>query len=429
MNKRKQALGAFLIIIGLFAAVAASATTIAAASSSRNHVQSAIDSAATGDIVVVPTGSSVWTSEVSIPNGKRITLKGAGIGSTVISRTSFGLVINMNGSGSRVTGIEFVEGQILVNGVGWRIDHCKISTAAFQDGITVLPASVAGSLHPTGVIDHCEMVRCRILVMGGWYDNMSWGNARWHEALGLGTDYFVFIEDNLHNLGGVANAVDSNLGGRYVFRHNTVNDGWIEAHSIQGTHRATRCWEIYNNTISRISATQWFPPFRIRGGTGVIFNNTITGDWSAYGGYNVMLDNIRSCNSKGVGGIADGTSPWDGNTLPIEIYQGYPARDQIGRSTDQWLWTDANPYPPQALDPAYFWNNKKGATEYGAVLYQDCGRQAIHIVKNRDYYEGTPKPGYTPYTYPHPLIQWWDGNGDGDGMSAPAAPTGLRIQS
>jgi len=428
MHERKLAPMRLLVILGLFAAVSASTATITSVSSSQIHVQAAVNSAVTGDVVAVPAGISVWTSNVSIPNGKRITLMGAGIGATVIRRTSFGVVIHMNASGSRITGFELEEGQILVYGAGWRIDHCKISTAAFQDGINALPSYVVGSLHPTGVIDHCEMVRCRILVDGGWYDNMSWGNARWYEALDLGTDYFVFIEDNVHNLGGVANAVDSNLGGRFVFRHNIVNDGWIEAHSIQGTHRATRCWEIYSNTINRISATTWFPPFRIRGGTGVIYDNTITGNWDAYGGYNIMLDNIRSCNSKGDGGIADGTSPWDGNTLPTATYQGWPARDQIGRSTDQWLWTDANPYPKQALDPAYFWNNKKGATEYGVVLYGDCGRQAIHIVKNRDYYEGTPKPGYTPYTYPHPLIQEWDNNGGG-GLPAPAAPSGLRIQN
>jgi hypothetical protein len=33
-----------------------------------------------------------------------------------------------------------------------------------------------------------------------------------------------------------------------------------------------------------------------------------------------------------------------------------------------------------------------------------CAETANHIKKNRDYYEDIPKPGYTPYAYPHPLI-------------------------
>ena len=28
-----------------------------------------------------------------------------------------------------------------------------------------------------------------------------------------------------------------------------------------------------------------------------------------------------------------------------------------------------------------------------------------HIQENRDFYNDTPRPGYTPYVYPHPLTQ------------------------
>lgn len=375
--------------------------TIYADSASQAHVQAAIDEASDLDTVIVPAGTPTWTTDIDIPSEKSILLQGNGIGSTIISMSSFGTAIYCANNSSRITGFELNECAIIMEGRGWRIDHCEVSTSSFVDGISIRPPYSVGSLHPTGVIDNCVLGQCRILVMGGWYDDMSWGNDRWYEELGLGTSNFVFIEDNVHNLGGIANAVDANVGGRYVFRHNEVNEGWIEAHSIQGTHRATRCWEIYSNTLTRTSGSPWYPPFRIRGGTGVIYDNTIVGSsWPVYG---IMLDNIRSCNDLGAGGLADGSSPWDGNTAPTGTYQGWPARDQIGRSTDESLWVYGGSIPAQTGSPAYFWDNYYGATNIDGVLYEDCGRQAIHIVEGRDYHDRTEMPGYTPYTYPHPL--------------------------
>ena len=64
--------------------------------------------------------------------------------------------------------------------------------------------------------------------------------------------------------------------GRYVFRHNTVTDMYLEAHSIQGTVRACRKWEIYENTITKANFDVYRPMF-LRGGTGVVFNNTVKG--------------------------------------------------------------------------------------------------------------------------------------------------------
>jgi len=47
------------------------------------------------------------------------------------------------------------------------------------------------------------------------------------------------------------------------------------------------------------------------------------------------------------------------------------------------------------------WND----TEYlpGQALVQDAGYVHQNIQPNRDYFMEA-KPGYTPYTYPHPLV-------------------------
>ena len=47
-------------------------------------VQRKINDAADGDIVTLPAGTKTWTTGVTIPKSKAITLQGSGIGSTII---------------------------------------------------------------------------------------------------------------------------------------------------------------------------------------------------------------------------------------------------------------------------------------------------------------------------------------------------------
>ncbi|MFN2270197.1 MAG: hypothetical protein ACK2US_05125, partial [Anaerolineae bacterium] len=91
--------------------VAASAGSIVyAASCSQGDVQSAIDAASDGDLVMVPAGACTWTTPpgndevpaVSI-DGKGITLQGAGTGQTVITDATG---TGWNNSLIRVDGVE-----------------------------------------------------------------------------------------------------------------------------------------------------------------------------------------------------------------------------------------------------------------------------------------------------------------------------------
>ncbi len=378
---------------------------ILARSTSFEDVQAAVDSAESGDIVRILRGSSTWTSRLEIPDDKKITLSGSGQEATVISSDTSepGSLINMGSSGSRVTNMGFKLANdngngITVRGEGWRIDHCQFDNNIENiiEGVSARGYSSDGGC-PVGLVDHCEFNNTRALVVG---DASLMANGIWAEPLGLGTNNAVFIEDCIFNYTQFSNAIDANYGGRYVFRYNIINDAYIEAHSLQGTHRATRSWEIYENTINQVERAMW-APFFLRGGTGVVFDNTITGSWSS--GPSIVVDNRRTFEALGDGGLADGTSPWDGN----EDSTGYPARDQIGRSTDEWLWTDENPYPPQERDPFYQWNNTCEGSNIEVYVHNNCG---AHIQENRDYYNNLEKPGYTPYTYPHPLIEEWEGN-------------------
>ncbi len=413
-------LALIVISISCMFTSSAGASIINAASCSQSHVQAAINTAVSGDTVNVPAGSCTWSDVVSIPSAKKLVLKGAGIDSTIITGNTGGAVLDMSKSGARVTGFTLKQGAIKVDGSGWRIDNCKFQASYWSDGVQAASYDTVNGAHPVGVIDHCIFNNTRVVVTGTNYmlnENGTQHNF-WIQPLGLGTNNAVFVEDCVFN--GVAdsiNVIDSNYGGRYVFRYNTVNDMYVEAHSVQGNNRAVRSWEIYNNTFNQVSRAMWVPIF-LRGGTGVVFNNTLTGTWGTSG---IALDNVRSCENRETSGLCNGSSPWDGNQSG---QAGYPCRDQIGRSTDSRLWTASSPYPPQALDPAYAWNNKHGANNV-PFFQHGCAASAAHIQPGRDYFNNTVRPGYTPYTYPHPLTQGGVTPPPGEGSLSP--PSNFRV--
>ena len=474
-NIYKYLLVSLAVFFGvLFFAESSLATTINANSCSNTDVQTAIDSSISGDTVVVPSGSCTWGASVSF-SGKKITLKGAGIGNTIIS---FGAitVFNLGTSGSRVTGFELNGTStsgigVSVAATGWRVDHCEFDfRSASGKGVGVL-ASNTNLYYPawelSGLVDNCVFYDARNVSSGSAVPGAGTGAfAIWSAPTDLGGPSAVYFEDNTFYLERSGNIMDGNYGGVYVFRYNTVQKGEhsgsvVEAHSLQCSCRGTKKWEIYRNNIH--SAGSW-TPFFLRGGTGVIFDNAITGSWSQPG---ILVDNVRSTNNWGPG-LCDGTCAWDGND-PVEG-NGWPCRDQIGRGADSSPWPSSAPYPSQPLEPVYAYGNAPSTIRIKVV-----NNSGLHIKSNRDYYDYTASfdgtsgagvgtlanrpatctpgvgywatdqgnwnqtPGgeqgvlykctapdtwtayYTPYTYPHPL------RAEAADTTPPAPPTGVTI--
>ena len=149
--------------------------------------------------------------------------------------------------------------------------------------------------------------------------------------------------------------------------HNNLEMAMVDMHGTAGAVGA-RWWEIYENTFYVVPNGNQDKYIGVRAGSGVIFYNHVTG--SANGG----------------GGFID----------LIEEDPGYPALYQIGRGRNQ------------ELDPAYVWGNDTSMA---------VGSSSANVQANRDYYL-SPKPGYTPYQYPHPMAA---------GETAPRSPTNFRI--
>ena len=404
MKRSLRKLVSYLVMV-LMGTVLLHGETITANSVSQTDVQAAINAAQDGDTVMVPAGTATWTSNVAIPADRNITVRGAGMDSTVISGTG---AFNISGP-CRVSAFGFVHDTdfISASGRGWRIDHCRFTNTGSHCERGVGCFGQYGENYPRGVIDHCEFINSRVLVIGA-QDLV--GAPIWAEPLGLGTDNAVFVEDCIFVSTDVfCNAVDANYGGRYVFRYNTVTDTYIEAHSCNsdGNNRATRSWEIYENIIQAMNRNVW-TPFLMRGGTGVIFNNTVTG--SRWSNQTIAMDNDRSCFDSGG---CNGSHPKDGNEEP----NGYPCRDQIGRSTDAFEYQKDGNWPSQALDPAYIWNNVSDSGPL-TVTETNCTDSRVHLQEGRDYYVGVERPGYRPFTYPHPLVS--GSAGEDDEISPPS---------
>jgi hypothetical protein len=408
------------MIIAVFASVliltahVVLAKVVECTSLQQSVVQAAVNTCVDGDTVLLPEGNATWTTlssgapSVSVI-GKAITIIGAGIDKTVITGATGTawldvpiLIDNAKNGLARLSGMTFKGtspdfGVIYIDRTPtFRIDNCK-----FQDigkrGITARSS--------LGVIDHCSFlgaINGGINVIGA----SDGGDAKWKEPLSLGSSNAVYVEDCIFDFGHSANdgAIDCYAGGSYVFRHNTVVNMEMGSHGLDSVAntRSTFSVEIYDNTYTADMSV--FRAIYLRGGTGVVFNNTFSSNYQIA----LQVANYRTCLPYSWG-LCDGANPLDGNQPGM---QGYPCRDQIGRATNQ------------TLQPFYEWNNTKNGTNVNVSVYIHSGcsnpSPLDHIKENRDYYNDTPRPGYTPYTYPHPLAAV--------SSAQPSPPVHLRIK-
>jgi hypothetical protein len=192
----------------------------------------------------------------------------------------------------------------------WRIDHLRIRatrTCAMQ-------VYASG-----GVIDHntFELVGW-IFGIYGFNGGLPYGDAAWADATDLGKgDKAFFIEDNVFTaIGASTHALDGWLGQRVVIRHNTFKNTYVGNHGTEssGRLRGARSFEIYENTMTLTAdPVGWFA-MSFRSGTGVIFNNTLTGRFKR----GMQVDNYRDWARFPTWGIATGESPFDKNDVDQE---------------------------------------------------------------------------------------------------------------
>lgn len=410
-------LGILVGVMLLLTAEPLFAATITATSCSSAHVGDAVNQAVNGDTVLIPAGRCTWTKNLKI-TGKYFTLQGAGIDKTIVvdgvSKASYPNIPqviwwnSIAGGLSRLSGITF-EGGTITDGNNKGMVAFEGSSHSFRiDHTKFIPTRTAGLIvrgNLWGVIDHSTFDMSARNGYGLFVHGEGYGDKAWAEGATLGTERNVFVEDNLftqdRTKGHYYTAIDGWTGHRLVVRKNRFEAVKVANHGTEtsGRWRSARQYEYYNNTWvwnMYTSATPTVPRnaypalIGIRGGTGVIYNNTATitnGSVSNVADFNYL----RTTNSY---------SPW-GKCQNSWDLSAIRCLDQPGVGQGQ-LISGATPtpvgWPQEVNDPVYVWNNQINGVSRGAVSRSlsvvQVGRDVLH----------QPKPGYKPYVYPHPLV-------------------------
>lgn len=380
-----------------------------------DDVAECVSSASAGDTINVVAGDGFadWgANSVTIPGDKPLIIVGPGSANLTINLTAtvdyYGAIVILPSATqtTQISGFRFVSPldrknrAIQAQGQGWRIHHNTYesieSSGSTTTGMFVFASGVNTSIQPYGLVDNNTVISGKVVVYGGGsFTNQS---RCWMDPLELGSGSAVYIEDNTFTSAAGSTykrmAVDSEYGGKYVFRYNTITNCDTMIHGLQADDdRGGRKWEIYGNSFSNTfySASVMTNP---KAGTGVIFyNQDISPNVSNQFTYTIEIMHERETADESrfpTAGPCDGSSPWDGNTQT----NGYVCRDQVGTGIDASLWNgDASdkptfPAPAQTMVPAYFWVNKlKNGTYPIAHVYGSAGTN--HIQPDRDYYDYT----------------------------------------
>ena len=372
-----------IIIISTLMFTHANAATITAKSCSQTNVQAAIASANNGDTVIVPAGDCTWDS---IKLTKGINLTGAGIDATVISSSGRAITLDVDsGTAPRLTGFTFSGGKATLGIVsvsgnvnGWRIDNNRFTGQESRCLTITDTESAAPSVGIAGLIDNNRFEDWGVQAILIRPSNTH-AEELWKTETKLGSPDAVYIEDNsFDNTGNIEPALDNEYGAKTVFRHNELIDSWVLNHGLEW-RRGTLKMEVYENTFSQTKSWTSTSVIVFRGGTGVVFNNTITGKW-----WHPLM--IRDYCSSGTSGCNTKVYPKGCNS--------YPCIDQVGRTHDQ------------KLEPLYQWGNTINGTPVKMYVFNPSKERAFNtndaIKEDRDFYNAS-HPNYTPYTYPHPL--------------------------
>ncbi len=387
-----------------------------------------IDAASDGDTINVPEGAYLFIAEKSF--SKNLRFIGAGQRKTyfVFSLMTMNYMFRWtmsNTNFSEISGITFMNRyyNMTTNYSVWmrlagstnnfRIHHCDF---IFGGGHGIF---IWGAIY--GVIDHCYFYNAGnscIDIYNGGRGNETWGDLNnYLDGLNpdgvwpLGDSHAVYIED-CEFYGDAYKktaAVDGSNGARYVFRHNYMESygnsyPFVDAHGNYEQDRSNYSAEIYDNEfVSRYSV---YYGLYIRGGTGVIFNNTFSGLVISLP---INFTDYRSFYTK-----AQFAQQYPGGHV---LYPNWTdLADEVGVNHCPDLTQPQNDYcdnvypAPDQVYNFYVWNNfmngvellDRGITNDPFFVRRNKGLDYYHIQRDRDFFLGE-MPGYTPYTYPHPL--------------------------
>jgi hypothetical protein len=376
-------------------AVDGEGNTIVADSASQTDVAAAISAASAGDTVVVPAGSATWTN-LSIT--KAVWLQGSGQGVTNITLSNCSATKQAAGR-IIISDFSFSKSGGGNGSKAWTFSGSwpTAEPIVFERNAVSISGSGFISINTPGgvVIANCGFV-------GGWDDSFiqpkqPTDTASWTTNSTYGADdsdgkINTYVE-GCDFYGGTNQGIDADDGSRVVYRYNRLTYSSFNSHGWATSGVGVRHYEIYNNDF-RYPSFSGSPPSTdvtnqgwhiwLRGGAGVIYSNSfqnITSGW--WGNRAEVLFSVRGAeDNRPQGTCANVSYP-----VPRQIGQGY---ENGSYSTDKiWLYSNTGTMVTAA---GWNWGNPCGLT------FSDFWQAG------RDYeLDNGAKPGYTAFTYPHPL--------------------------
>lgn len=364
-----------------------------AASCSNTDVQTAINNAADGATVLIPAGTCAWAAPIHL-GSRSIALSGSGELATHITLTPRGgyqcagiCVDAVKGKPFRITNL-WMDGPqgsdyaVVIHGEvdNVRIDHCRFTGQAHN---SIKPE---GSIY--GVVDHCQFLDAsqEVISIRDWPKDVSGWTVPTRELLGAAAA--LFVEDcSFESTGGMhSHTLTGACGSRYVYRHNLARRPTYSDVDLHGfcfdTCTSGRLFEVYENTFVGLNnGYNW--TLNLRGGEGVVFNNTFTNEGGSFPGL-IHLQDYRAHSD-----------------CPAVTPQSCSLVDPDTPST--WEMPDRPCF--YQVHNTFIWGNvHNGVASFPAVKPED----ARHIVEDRDFFLRAPSRGldgfdYVPYVYPHPL--------------------------
>jgi hypothetical protein len=418
----------FLVLLwcGSAAAFSKNGNGTISTNGSAGDVQAAITAASAGSVVLIPSGQFSWTSQVVVKTD--VSVQGAGAGNTTITDADDNLpfagmlaIANPTPFACSVSGITF-NGNSLHAGNTFLVQ--VLTPALIHDNAFLSNGGLLDQMRFVcngGVVWNCTFYDYDGNEEGITFQNSAGG------ANGVSPDWTTGSTLGILDASGTLNtyiedctfvdmalqAMDLSDNSRVVVRHCTFNNSSIVSHGLDTGPYGTRQWEIYeNNFVFTSSGTtpaggtyplgmNWW--FYVRGGTGVIWGNVmpdlVAQQLGSKSSILLTVWNIRR------------TSAY------IPCQTAWLALHQVGQGYQSGL----------VSDPVYIWSNSGGTIwerpGIGDWQPDQCGNGQVsdnYIKLNRDYIVGTVRPGYKPYTYPHPVRA--------GGFSRPAPPKNLRVE-
>lgn len=329
------------------------------------------------------------------------------------------------------------------------IHDCRISETGTNQGPPSGNATIFNMNDNKGVIWNCSFESSpfnvstlgAISVQDDLNNTKSWTKPSLMGSLDTTGQYKVYIEDNDFHAMQSTTSTDNN--GIFASRYNLYDNSGVATHGADSSPYGQRYFEFYNNTGvfegysdgTTFNMNNWF---YLRGGTALIANNNLPAlssqDYSNKPDLNMTVMNLqRDAGPDACWGA--GVSPASG--------QHYHAPRQVGygyvTGTGTASYTSSSPNPALSVngandsetyvgdsEPIYIWGNSRSplddtTSDFGGSACANPDTSDNYIQAGRDYIDGTPKPGWSPYTWPHPLR-----SNAPVSVTAPAPPTNVQ---